>query len=1237
MGHSTNEPFSQLNQIGIKEIFDCDPRPTFILDLDIGNLGTDLSQANKLSIIFCNGALQSHHVLYELITGTSDSDNNDHSGDTHPAGFRTWAASISKLDDSYEVCPSTFIYNDMLWTASTVRKKWRVISGIKRDLPDSIPARSGGLDKPRATASPPSIDPPQSSVISPSNSGAHSAHRINGDYQVGSNSAPSLQRDRIQVEHIEPKEPISTKPDQQPEHALSPALPAPEGGTYDWTIPEPQGELSEHMKFARSIDWGSTALGVMSQWSRELRQMANLVMSNGHPAALFWGPDLTMLYNQAYRDEVAGTKHPAMMGTGGRGPYKEVWDQLGPLFAECARSGKCIRNENACFFIERYGMLEEVYFSYSIAPLYAGQSEILGFYNSPFDTTRDCLSHRRMLTLQRLSNTISEARTVKQFWKQILLGLESNHRDVPFALLYSIVNADECDNESSSSGSFMNSKSCMLEGSIAVPTGHPAVPTRLDLRQSKEGFIPSFREAMRTREPTRLLVKDGSLPERLLQGIEWRGFGEACKEAVIFPLRPTNGDSVLAFLLIGVNPRRRFDEDYQAFANLLNRQLATALASVLLFEEEMRKAEHAIVAANLQQQQLNEQLALETNRLQRMTALSPLGMFYLSPEGLILEANERYYEMTMHDRNDHREMGWMDQLVESSKATMLDGWHKLTVDMVPWTAELQLNMKRPEERDSILGSIEYWVLTSSQPEFGLDGKLRSVMGCITDISNYKWAQGLQERRLREAEERRRQQNEFIDITSHEMRNPLSAILQCADDITSTLTAYRACCNDPADASLIASCIESANTIALCVQHQKTIVDDILTVSKLDSNLLELAPMPSQPVVVTRSVLKMFESELIAKKINFSFIVSPDCEELGIDWVSMDPSRVSQILINLLTNAIKFTSDRQHKDIKVYIGASTKPPSVTNTRDFHYIPKRAAPKSPAITSNSSKTDTIFIRIKVADTGCGLSPKEMRLLFQRFQQANPRTHAQYGGSGLGLFISRQLTELHGGQIGVASAAGEGSTFGFYIQTRRLPPPERHSISSFPANSHLTDPPNNHRPDTPDLITSHIEKEMHASDAIGIDINSSASLQVHSSSPTPLHILVVEDNLVNQRVLKRQLQKAGSTVFVADNGQRALEFLKTCDFCVEGGQQLSVVLMDLEMPVMDGLTCVRNIRQLEQDDIIRRHIPVIAVTANVRLEQVLSARAAGMDDIVSKPFRIPELIAKIDLLLGRTDIGD
>ena len=123
---------------------------------------------------------------------------------------------------------------------------------------------------------------------------------------------------------------------------------------------------------------------------------------------------------------------------------------------------------------------------------------------------------------------------------------------------------------------------------------------------------------MKTREPKVLNLTDGSISESLIEGIEWRGFGEPCREAVVCPVRPTTGENVMGFLVIGINPRRPYDEDYQSFIQLIDRQLATSLASTSLLETEIRRGLTAAEAAALERSRLSEELAVQRTRLQRI-------------------------------------------------------------------------------------------------------------------------------------------------------------------------------------------------------------------------------------------------------------------------------------------------------------------------------------------------------------------------------------------------------------------------------------------------------------------------------------------------------------------------------------------------------------------------------------------------------------------------------------------
>jgi CheY-like chemotaxis protein len=441
------------------------------------------------------------------------------------------------------------------------------------------------------------------------------------------------------------------------------------------------------------------------------------------------------------------------------------------------------------------------------------------------------------------------------------------------------------------------------------------------------------------------------------------------------------------------------------------------------------------------------------------------------------------------------------------------------------------------------------------------------------------------------------------------------ILMCADDIRDTLIRHDFRSEDE---KAVAECVEAANNIALCAQHQKSIVDDILTVSKLDSNLLLITPVPAQPLVVVQRAMSMFYPECQAKQIAFKFVPHESLGRLDIDWVLLDPQRLLQITVNLITNAIKFTQHYPKREISVHISASANGPELD--RGFEYVPTRGAVSNLTAGGDWGSGQLLHLHVDVEDTGCGLTKDEKELLFERFAQASPRTHATYGGSGLGLFISRQLAELHGGQIGVCSEAGVGSTFGFFLQCKRIAA-NRPTLSC----QALSEPRLATHAEAPRDLVASVSK---------LEIVKAAAEAPPPSDSEKLHVLIVEDNLVNQKVLSKQLTKVGCIISTADNGLFALDHLAKTTFHASNtnGVPLTIVLMDLEMPEMDGLTCCRRIREMEASGELTRHVPIIAVTANVRDEQIATAKESGMDDMLGKPFRVPDLLVKIRRVLER-----
>jgi len=245
-----------------------------------------------------------------------------------------------------------------------------------------------------------------------------------------------------------------------------------------------------------------------------------------------------------------------------------------------------------------------------------------------------------------------------------------------------------------------------------------------------------------------------------------------------------------------------------------------------------------------------------------------------------------------------------------------------------------------------------------------------------------------------------------NVRSHELRNPLSAVMQSADDICTLAQRAKEALSDPKDVlESIESMLDSAQTILLCSAHSQRIVDDVLTYSKLESSLLTITPVLINPLETVRVATEMFKNEAAAADIDLSIEVRQSFEDLDIKLFHGDPTRITQIVVNLLTNALKFTktSERQ-RIIRVYLGSSINHPP-TDVGDVIWFPSGSSHKDTIDLKNLGTGDAVYLVMAVEDTGKGMTTEEMSRLFQRFSQTNRLTHVTYGGSGLGLFLSRE----------------------------------------------------------------------------------------------------------------------------------------------------------------------------------------------------------------------------------------
>ncbi|KAJ5283440.1 hypothetical protein N7505_001420 [Penicillium chrysogenum] len=536
---------------------------------------------------------------------------------------------------------------------------------------------------------------------------------------------------------------------------------------------------------------------------------------------------------------------------------------------------------------------------------------------------------------------------------------------------------------------------------------------------------------------------------------------------------------------------------------------------------------------------------------------------------------------------------------------------------------------------------------------------------IADITHEKTAELLQVEIAREAQERKQQQERFIDMISHEVRNPLSAILHCTEDILGAVQ------NKESSAVPVADIARATETINFCISHQKKIVDDVLTVSKLDASMLFLSPRRGQPKRHLARTLSIFLPELRKQDIRFELNFDNSYSECGIEWVLADFSRMGQVLINLVSDAIKFTTKADRKrEIRVSMGASMKrPPSYPPNVVFFASDENALHLDATTSPEWREGQVAYVTVAVKDTGVGISDQAQWRLFERFTQASPRTESIYGGSGLGLNVSRKLCHLHGGEIGASSKEGKGSTFGFFFKVRRDVEPSNpvlpnydeseidQSSGGFQALSNKAIGVNNRTksPEIPEnpvvthtaeiapgapsddkymrmLELAHQAKPNEPSasereilhDDPDVDRTSKGpkvSVVIGGKPDTKLrHVLVVEDNMINRQIVSRKLQSLGFHISEATNGQGALDAVRREEF--------DCILMDQEMPVMDGMPATMAICSIGRD--CTANIPILGVTANVRASQQIGMLDAGMDDIIHKPYRTNDLLEKMNQLL-------
>jgi PAS domain S-box-containing protein len=585
----------------------------------------------------------------------------------------------------------------------------------------------------------------------------------------------------------------------------------------------------------------------------------------------------------------------------------------------------------------------------------------------------------------------------------------------------------------------------------------------------------------------------------------------------------------------------------------------------------LQRLEVVRVHGKCHKQELEHALQSIRRNEERFRLLSesvPIGIFQADQTGECAYTNMRWQAITGLSLEESLTCQWDDVLHEADRRTAREKWQEAIAHGNGFVDTFRLRRTDGEIR---------WIQLSMNPVCDDSGVTH--IGAIEDITTRKQAEDklklsaenlhlaheaqennatrlvqlvneLEEAKTR-AEAATKSKTEFLANISHEIRTPMTAILGYADLILE---------QHVSDTTLR----EPLQTIKRNGEFLLQIINDILDVSKIEAGKLDLEKLRCSPFQAISEVQALMQVR--AEEQNLTLAVEYDGPIP--ETIETDPTRLRQILINLVSNAIKFTA-----------GGSVK------------IMTRLVQND----KGKNASDSVFLAVEVTDSGIGMTPEQIGRLFQPFTQADTSTTRKFGGTGLGLTITKRLAEMLGGNITAESEVGKGSTFRVIIATGALQ-----------GTKMMTGPPS--------------ESSSNQSQ----DFVQEPTPQASEQPGTLQRILLAEDGPDNQRLISFILKKAGYEVTVAENGQVTYDMaMEACD----KETPFDVILMDMQMPVLDGYDATRQLR------IAGYTRPIAALTAHAMASDREKCLAAGCDEFATKPIDRQRLLETIQNMIDHS----